>query len=31
VGIWETLSSGVMQTVQQILATIAAGGRVKTE
>jgi 2,4-dienoyl-CoA reductase-like NADH-dependent reductase (Old Yellow Enzyme family) len=31
VGIWETLSSSVMQTVQQILATLATGGRVKTE
>jgi 2,4-dienoyl-CoA reductase-like NADH-dependent reductase (Old Yellow Enzyme family) len=31
VGIWETLSSGVMQTMQRILGTLTAGGRVKTE
>jgi hypothetical protein len=31
VGIWETLSSGVTQTMQRILATLSAGGRVKTE
>ncbi|KAM0702079.1 hypothetical protein Q7P35_010989 [Cladosporium inversicolor] len=31
VGIWETLSSGVVQTIQRILATLTTGGRVKTE
>ena len=31
VGIWEALSSGVMKTMQRIVATFAAGGRVKTE
>jgi hypothetical protein len=31
VGIWETLSSGVVQTLQRILATLAGGGRLKTE
>jgi 2,4-dienoyl-CoA reductase-like NADH-dependent reductase (Old Yellow Enzyme family) len=31
VGIWEALSSGVMKTMQRIVATFVAGGMVKTE
>ena len=31
IGIWESLTSGVTQTMQRLLATFAAGSRVKPE